>query len=665
MPKSNARRQLKVTHCTQPLSDGTLGWLLSGPPHLTAGTFHALRVLSLICIERDVKELLSPDLFQILTYQGGFKKYGARIAFKQLCDLGFLQKSSITRGLYEIRWNCTHFLAAFGPLILGSAASKQPVRSSHIHEAVMSLHLFQTLPYVSRFRGIWQIPEIDDGTKYRELCSDWERAHSDKLTFRQRFDKFITNQPADTQYWAAKLLYHFLDNGTRSATWEELRNAGRIAQEHRYFSSLRLHYVLLCLARITYYDACTRVMYLSNDFEIKDLDEGLEEYQMPETVRFIWEGIMGIHRAKRRIRAYHGKHGKPPSARAKAFKTIYNHVSQGKWAKWGIPDWQTLIEECGFKRPPRSIVRYVGLEGLRYAQREILAYYETNGGVPRADQFGGIRNALKRGEWIEYGVTNWTEFLASIDLMPLLERGKWLGVEGLDRAIRTVQDFERKYGVVPTRMSRGMLGIIGAINKGHWNNLPDGRSVATWTELILLAGLVPHDAFRGRLGDEWEMCCTTVAKAIYSECNAQKTLPNGKIPDLIFVTEDGETVVADAKTHTFTESIPESVQKYIGFCDRMELWCYLGAPRETEFHEGKRVDFLFPSDILGRVTDLDIRQAFSDALEGVHDMRNAVSKDWERQRYAYKKRVQQEAKLARMKEDGVKTIEEFTDEQDR
>ncbi len=328
-------------------------------------------------------------------------------------------------------------------------------------------------------------------------------------------------------------------------------------------------------------------------------------------------------------------------------------VREAKARKKKIPDPTSNAQLSTLPKHARKAGRhgcYLGLKGLRLGQQEALADYEKTGEVPRAHDFPGIKTALMRGHWIPQRIVTWKGFLASIDLKPRCEIGKWDDDRGLDQAIRQAEDYLKEFGKPPARISSGFGGIVGAIERGAWINLPSKRCVPTWPAFLMLAGMKMRFSDLMRMASAWERLCETIAQSTYGDCEPQKTLPNGKIPDLVFSNENGDVVIADAKISSFTEGVEETIQTYIAFCDKMEIWHFTGRPRSPEIHEGKQVFFLYPSQILNRVTNNVKRKELKKALRELRQECETIARM---------------TQLDKQKMDGVQKLDRVLDENEK
>lgn len=626
--------------------------LLNGPPHLTPGTVHVLAAVANYCVDHMTRIITQSEVFEnwkLERQHDPLKMASVKGTFQQLLEHSLLRKSKGSITHYEIQWENHDVMSALEPLDPFFSEEPLVAKRSVLHEELMSLYLFQTAPYTKKFIGRWQITDIREARTYHKLRREWEQVHRERLTFRQRFDKFLSDQSTNTRYYAVKLLYFFVEHCKNSASWEELIAAERICRRlHGYFTSINTHYFRLCMARIIYYDPYTRTMHLSNDFETQDIVVGLEHFDALDNVMPPGPGIMGVHTAERRIKSYHAKYGKPPSTSTSGFKTMYRIVSEGKWTPYGIPDWPTLIEQCiGVRPAPSRHGCYKGFEGLKYGQREVLADNEKSGEVSRAHDFPGILTALKRGEWVPHGIATWSEFLASIGLEPRCEIGILDGDSGLDKGLQMAENYHEEFGVPPSTSDSGFGGIRTAIDRGAWVDLPSKRSVSNWSAFLRLAGMEPRTPRFARLGRAWEHLCEMAANTIYGDCLTRQILPNGTYPDFKFTDEVGATIIADAKLGSHQPDIATAIEAYIGYCDRMELWCFAGRPRESEIHEGKRVDFLYASQILNRVIDPGKRKELQKALEDFREECRSLSRT---------------ARYEKLKEDGVVSLKHLLDE---
>ncbi len=83
---------------------------------------------------------------------------------------------------------------------------------------------------------------------------------------------------------------------------------------------------------------------------------------------------------------------------------------RGVWLKWGIEGWNDLLWKT-FKEG--SYGKYLGKKGLERAMEVLGRYEQQHKKLPSiADKgIGGIKVAIARGEWEEFGIKEWNDIL--------------------------------------------------------------------------------------------------------------------------------------------------------------------------------------------------------------------------------------------------------------
>lgn len=62
------------------------------------------------------------------------------------------------------------------------------------------------------------------------------------------------------------------------------------------------------------------------------------------------------------------------------------------------------------------------------------------------------------------------------------ESKRYAGKQGLDRAIKKLKEFKKKYGKKPAANDKGIPGIYAAIGRGKWKQY----DINSWNDLLRL-----------------------------------------------------------------------------------------------------------------------------------------------------------------------------------
>lgn len=92
----------------------------------------------------------------------------------------------------------------------------------------------------------------------------------------------------------------------------------------------------------------------------------------------------------------------------------------------------------------------------------------------------GIENAILRGEWKEYNITSWNDLLKTIFGKINKEQNKYQGKEGLEKVIKILKDFKKKFGRMPASNSKGIYTIYNNALNGIWRDF----GISNWYDLL-------------------------------------------------------------------------------------------------------------------------------------------------------------------------------------
>lgn len=194
-----------------------------------------------------------------------------------------------------------------------------------------------------------------------------------------------------------------------------------------------------------------------------------------------YKGKTGLERAIKEMKTYHNKNNKKPTSNTIGFSGIYKFIQKGEWKKFGITSWNDLLKRV-FGEIYVEKNKYIGEEGLERAVYEFKEFERKNNKIPILKDSGmsGIENAILRGEWTEYGITSWNELLKFVFGKINKEKNKYQGKVGLDKAIKFLKDFKKKFGRIPASNSKGIYTIYNNASNGIWRDL----GINNWNDLL-------------------------------------------------------------------------------------------------------------------------------------------------------------------------------------
>jgi len=194
-------------------------------------------------------------------------------------------------------------------------------------------------------------------------------------------------------------------------------------------------------------------------------------------------GQQGLENTIKILKHYKIKHGEKPTSKNKGMSGIMGAIHRGIWKEYGIESWNDLLRmtfgEINFRKS-----KYEGMKGLEKVKLKLMEFKRVNGRKPTSKDNGmsGIIGAIKKGYWKEFEINSWNELLKHTFGEINVERNIYNSDEGLNVAIKKLKDFYIKYKKMPISNTKGMNGIMGAIQKGFWKK--DG--INSWNNLLQL-----------------------------------------------------------------------------------------------------------------------------------------------------------------------------------
>ncbi|MHA1148415.1 MAG: hypothetical protein ACTSR8_09230 [Promethearchaeota archaeon] len=194
-----------------------------------------------------------------------------------------------------------------------------------------------------------------------------------------------------------------------------------------------------------------------------------------------YSGRSGLEIAIQELENFKKEHKKLPTSNSKGITSIYTAIRRGEWLEYGISTWNDLLNSV-FGAIYFEIDKYKGREGLERAIKEMKTYYKKNSKKPTSTTIGfnGIYKFIQKGEWKIFGITSWNDLLMYIFGEIYIEKNKYFGKEGLDRAKQILMDFKKANKKLPIVNSKGMGGLVKAILRGEWKKY----EIHSWNDLL-------------------------------------------------------------------------------------------------------------------------------------------------------------------------------------
>ena len=192
-------------------------------------------------------------------------------------------------------------------------------------------------------------------------------------------------------------------------------------------------------------------------------------------------GRKGLNRAIQELREFKTKFGKKPTSTSKGISGIYTAIKRGEWKEYGINNWNDLLMDT-FGEVYFEIDKYIGKQGLEKAIQELKVLKKMIGKKPTANSRGtsSIYKIIQKGEWKEFGIETWNDLLNATFGEIYVEKNKYIGKEGFERAKQVLMDFKQMNKKLPIVNSKGMGGVVKAILRGEWKEF----GINSWNDLL-------------------------------------------------------------------------------------------------------------------------------------------------------------------------------------
>ncbi|MHA1315231.1 MAG: hypothetical protein ACTSRB_15115 [Candidatus Helarchaeota archaeon] len=124
-----------------------------------------------------------------------------------------------------------------------------------------------------------------------------------------------------------------------------------------------------------------------------------------------------------------------------------------------------------------------GKLGLELAASELRIFKMKNGRIPKASEMRRIIGRIVIGYWEKYGINSWNELLLHVFKKINREANKYVGVNGLRRAIEEIKDIYKENEREPRKNDMALRSIAVLLSRGQFARI----KVKSWKDLLILA----------------------------------------------------------------------------------------------------------------------------------------------------------------------------------
>ncbi len=198
--------------------------------------------------------------------------------------------------------------------------------------------------------------------------------------------------------------------------------------------------------------------------------------------RKIYTGEQGLDYVMAKLRAFKAENGRLPKCSDKIRSEIENDaILRGEWASFRIKKWNDLLRKT-FGEVNQEMGIYTGEQGLERAMAELRAFKTEHGrlSINQDKEMGSIRGAIRRKEWVSFGIKRWNDLLRKTFEKVNSEWGIYTGELGMERAMAELRVFKDKHGRLPTSNDNVFGGIRDTIIRGEWVSF----GIKKWNDLL-------------------------------------------------------------------------------------------------------------------------------------------------------------------------------------
>jgi hypothetical protein len=195
----------------------------------------------------------------------------------------------------------------------------------------------------------------------------------------------------------------------------------------------------------------------------------------------LYKGIEGFNKAVKELKDFYNKTKKLPTIKECA--TIAGAVHRGVWVEFDIHKWNDMMTYVFGKVNLNIENDFSRKDSLEIAQRQLREFRDKNGRLPTAKdgKIHSIWRAAKRGVWKDLGIETWNDLFIITFGVSAIERYKYVGKKGLERAIKEIKDYKKKMKKNPSVPE--MDSIYRAIKKGNWKKY----GINCWNDILYIA----------------------------------------------------------------------------------------------------------------------------------------------------------------------------------
>jgi len=255
--------------------------------------------------------------------------------------------------------------------------------------------------------------------------------------------------------------------------------------------------------------------------------------------------------------------------------------------------WTNALVEAGFKPFRKNWTKEEAVKQLKETYKEI-------GYSPSMRKLKNLKRHDLLGAGLKF-FEKYNDFLKAADLPIVLDMNKW----PKNKIIKELQKIQEELGRTPRRSELAIMKRYDLINAAE-------KYFSCWSEALITAGLVPNSDVLNddKTWREWEDLIFEFLlrkKIVYKK---KKYIKKVGYPDIYIPSQNK---IIEIKINCSDNSVKKDIEKYIPYCEKLEIWYLFGKPFGVLFN---KISFIGPN----RIKDMIKHE--KDLLNKFHKIKN-------------------------------------------
>ena len=158
-----------------------------------------------------------------------------------------------------------------------------------------------------------------------------------------------------------------------------------------------------------------------------------------------YSGEESFARVQNKLRKFQKANGRIPKSTDIEVISISSAIARGVFKDMGILTWNDLLNYT-YGKINKEPNKYKGRRGLDRAIKELKEFKIKHGKKPTTKDMDTFYKIIRKGKWKEFGINSWNDLLRSTFGEVHVDKERYKGKEGLNRALKELKAFKEKNG---------------------------------------------------------------------------------------------------------------------------------------------------------------------------------------------------------------------------